>query len=84
MCESDSPFRGRNPVWRGLVITASLEFANPFISNAIALTPQGEGARRVLLKHRVYASTPKACADARRISLRKIIPVNPAVQRGRG
>jgi hypothetical protein len=41
MCESDSPFRGRNPVWRGPVMSASLEFANRFVSYAIALPPRG-------------------------------------------
>ena len=41
MCESDSPERGRNPVCRGLVPTASLEFANRLVSNAIALPPGG-------------------------------------------
>ena len=40
---SPPPFRGRNPVWRGLVMTASLEFANRFVSNAIAL--KGEDRR---------------------------------------
>src|SRR6476660_1807452 len=39
MCAFDSPFRGRNRMWRGLVISARLEFANRFVSNAIALPP---------------------------------------------
>jgi hypothetical protein len=49
MCESDSPFRGRNPVWRGLVMTASLELANRFVSNAIALLERGRTGRGLAL-----------------------------------
>jgi hypothetical protein len=48
MCESDSPFRGRNPVWRGLVTTASLEFADRFVSNAIALPGTRRGDREAV------------------------------------
>src|SRR4051812_11668775 len=36
------PFRGRNPVCRELVMMPSLELANRFVSNAIAL-PGGGG-----------------------------------------
>jgi len=51
MCESDSPFRGRNPSWRGLVMTASSEFANPFVSKKrSAYSAKGEGAFSRLTK----------------------------------